>query len=41
MITGAEKPDAGEGVLGQTVKLAYVDQSRDAFNGDKTVFEEI
>jgi len=41
MINGAEKPDGGEVIVGKTVKLAYVDQSRDALNGDKTVFEEI
>ena len=41
MLTGVEKPDSGEIILGQTVKLAYVDQSRDALNGNKTVFEEI
>jgi sulfate-transporting ATPase len=41
MITGAEKPDAGKVVLGQTVKLAFVDQSREKLSGDKTVFEEI
>ncbi|MDR2164420.1 MAG: energy-dependent translational throttle protein EttA [Zoogloeaceae bacterium] len=41
MITGQEKPDAGEVVLGSTVKLAYVDQSRDCLDGDKTVFEEL
>ncbi|MBI5751244.1 MAG: energy-dependent translational throttle protein EttA [Hydrogenophilales bacterium] len=41
MITGQEKPDAGEVVVGPTVKLAYVDQSRDALDGKKTVFEEI
>jgi ATPase subunit of ABC transporter with duplicated ATPase domains len=41
MITGVEKPDAGELRIGETVKLAYVDQSRDALNGDKTVFEEV
>ncbi len=41
MITGKEKPDAGELVVGQTVKLAYVDQSRDVLNGDKTVYDEI
>src|ERR1700754_2518391 len=41
MITGKEKPDSGEIVTGPTVKLAYVDQSRDALGGDKTVFEEI
>jgi ATP-binding cassette ChvD family protein len=41
MILGTEKPDAGELVLGDTVKLAYVDQSRDALDGDKTVWEEV
>jgi len=41
MITGEEKPDNGEVVIGQTVKLAYVDQSRDKLDGSKTVFEEI
>ncbi|OSM05228.1 energy-dependent translational throttle protein EttA [Magnetofaba australis] len=41
MLTGQEKPDAGEMILGETVKLTYVDQSRDALDGDKTVWEEI
>ncbi|REE87235.1 energy-dependent translational throttle protein EttA [Cupriavidus plantarum] len=41
MITGKEKPDSGEIKIGPTVKLAYVDQSRDALDGSKTVFEEI
>jgi sulfate-transporting ATPase len=41
MITGAEKPDAGTVELGQSVKLAFVDQSRENLAGDKTVFEEI
>jgi ATP-binding cassette ChvD family protein len=41
MIVGAEKPDAGTLRLGETVKLAYVDQSRDALDADKTVWEEI
>ncbi|MCS6767012.1 MAG: energy-dependent translational throttle protein EttA [Candidatus Protistobacter heckmanni] len=41
MLTGKEQPDSGEVKIGPTVKLAYVDQSRDALNGDKTVFEEI
>lgn len=41
MLTGQEKPDSGEVVMGPTVKLAYVDQSRDALDGKKTVFEEI
>ena len=41
MITGKEQPDSGEVNIGQTVNLAYVDQSRDALGSDKTVFEEI
>ena len=41
MITGQEKPDAGDIRIGETVKLAYVDQSRDALNDKKTVWEEI
>lgn len=41
MLTGKEQPDSGEIVHGPTVKLAYVDQSRDALDGSKTVFEEI
>ncbi|WP_296663182.1 energy-dependent translational throttle protein EttA [Paraburkholderia sp.] len=41
MLTGKEQPDSGEIVEGPTVKLAYVDQSRDALDGSKTVFEEI
>ncbi|MCP3720597.1 MULTISPECIES: energy-dependent translational throttle protein EttA [unclassified Paraburkholderia] len=41
MLTGKEQPDSGEIVQGPTVKLAYVDQSRDALVADKTVFEEI
>ncbi|WP_244815112.1 energy-dependent translational throttle protein EttA [Caballeronia sp. Lep1P3] len=41
MLTGKEQPDSGEIVMGPTVKLAYVDQSRDALAADKTVFEEI
>ncbi|MFL5863666.1 MAG: ATP-binding cassette domain-containing protein, partial [Solirubrobacteraceae bacterium] len=41
MITGQEQPDAGALRLGETVKLAYVDQSRDALDPDKTVWEEI
>ncbi len=40
MIVGAETPDAGELRLGETVQLAYVDQSRDGLSPDKTVFEE-
>ncbi|MBP0595162.1 energy-dependent translational throttle protein EttA [Paraburkholderia sp. LEh10] len=41
MLTGKEQPDSGEIVKGPTVKLAYVDQSRDALDGTKTVFEAI
>ena len=41
MIIGNEQPDAGEIRRGPTVELAYVDQSRDALDGDKTVWEEI
>ncbi len=41
MITGAEAPDAGTIRLGETVKLAAVDQSRDSLNDAKTVWEEI
>jgi sulfate-transporting ATPase len=41
MITGKEQPDSGEVNIGQTVKLAYVDQSRDALSDSKTVFDEI
>jgi sulfate-transporting ATPase len=41
MITGQEKPDSGTLRVGDTVKLAYVDQSRDALDGTKTVWEEI
>jgi sulfate-transporting ATPase len=41
MITGQEQPDAGALKLGETVELAYVDQSRDALDPDKTVWEEI
>ncbi len=41
MITGAEQPDAGALRLGETVELAYVDQSRDALDPAKTVWEEI
>jgi len=41
MLTGKEQPDSGEIVRGPTVKVAYVDQSRDALEGDKTVFEAI
>ena len=41
MITGAEEPDSGELRIGPTVDLAYVDQSRDSLDPDKTVFDEI
>jgi energy-dependent translational throttle protein EttA len=41
MITGAEKPDGGELRVGSTVELAYVDQSRDALDPSKTVYEEV
>ena len=41
MITGKEQPDSGTVKIGQTVKLAYVDQSRDDLSNDKTVFDEI
>jgi ATP-binding cassette ChvD family protein len=41
MITGQEQPDSGEFRVGDTVKIAYVDQSRDALDPNKTVFQEI
>jgi len=41
MITGQEEPDAGTLRVGETVQLAYVDQSRDALDAEKTVWEEI
>ena len=41
MVTGHEKPDKGEIVAGQTVKIAYVDQSRDKLDGTHNVFQEI
>jgi ATPase subunit of ABC transporter with duplicated ATPase domains len=41
MILGAEKPDAGELRLGETVKLAYVDQERAGLEAKRTVYEEI
>jgi len=41
MIVGQEKPDAGALRVGETVKLAYVDQSRDALDGQRTVWEAI
>jgi energy-dependent translational throttle protein EttA len=41
MLTGTEQPDAGRVTLGETVELAYVDQSRDTLDADHTVYEEI
>ena len=41
MITGSEKPDSGVLTIGETVVLSYVDQTRDALDSSKTVFEEI
>ncbi|MCP5267067.1 MAG: energy-dependent translational throttle protein EttA [Burkholderiaceae bacterium] len=41
MITGREQPDSGEIRIGNTVDIAYVDQSRDSLDGTKTVWEEI
>jgi sulfate-transporting ATPase len=41
MLTGQEKPDSGDVRIGETVKLAYVDQNRDTLNGDETVWEAI
>ncbi|HUN68369.1 MAG TPA: energy-dependent translational throttle protein EttA [Burkholderiales bacterium] len=41
LITKKEKPDAGKIAIGKTVKIAHVDQSRDALQGDKTVFEDV
>ena len=41
MLSGADKPDTGELMIGKSVKMAMVDQSRDALEGDKTVFEYI
>src|SRR5262245_63984086 len=41
MIAGLEKPDAGEIRMGPSVKLAYVDQSRQALNDKNTVWQEI
>ncbi len=41
MLADQEKPDSGSLRIGDTVKLAYVDQSRDSLDGKKTVFEEI
>jgi len=41
MITGQEQPDSGSFRIGDTVQLAYVDQSRDALNPDRNIWEEI
>ena len=41
MITGTEKPDGGSLAVGKTVKVAYVDQSRESLDGSKSVYEEI
>jgi energy-dependent translational throttle protein EttA len=41
MIVGQEKPDSGALRIGDTVKLAYVDQSRDSLKGDNSVYDEI
>lgn len=41
IITGAEKADRGELVLGDTVKIAYADQMRDRLDGEKTVWEQL
>jgi ATP-binding cassette ChvD family protein len=41
MLTGQEQPDSGEIRVGPTVELAYVDQSRDSLDGDRSVWEEI
>lgn len=41
LITGQEKPDGGSLTIGETVQLSYVNQSRDALDANKTVFEEI
>ena len=41
MIVGQEQPDSGELVVGATVKISYVDQSRDTLDGARTVYQEI
>jgi len=41
LITGAEKPDSGQIVIGHTVQLAFVDQSRQSLQNDKTVWEDV
>ena len=41
MITGSEKPDAGSIAIGKTVKMAYVEQTREELSADKTVWEDV
>ena len=41
MIAGKEQPDSGEVKIGKTVKMAFVDQSRDSLQGDKTVWQDV
>jgi sulfate-transporting ATPase len=41
MISGKEKPDSGEIKVGPTVKMAFVDQSRESLEGDKTVWQDV
>jgi len=41
MLAGIDKPDSGNIKIGETVQLAYVDQSRDSLNGSKTIWQEI
>ncbi len=41
LIAGKEKPDSGEVVIGSTVKMAFVDQNRDALANEKTVWEDV
>src|SRR5207344_1314360 len=41
LINGREKPDSGDIVVGHTVQIAHVDQSREALSGDKNVWQEI
>jgi energy-dependent translational throttle protein EttA len=41
MLVGQEQPDGGSFKIGETVKIGYVDQSRDSLNADKTVWEEV
>jgi energy-dependent translational throttle protein EttA len=41
MIAGKEQPDAGEVKIGSTVKMAFVDQTRESLEGDKTVWEDV